>query len=452
MFYLFIAILCSLLSGYLFKKASGTISLYSPNMMSVIFYLYFIVNNVIGAILIVNQVDDHYAINKLSDVQYRYYGFWTILYTIVLFPVGQLIANAVFRKRNINVLYDNYVNSSIIDESSSIRKHVRNTLLVLSFISVLSVVYTLVSIGGSPIGRLFSGADVMDLAIMRSDAKNNFGGNEYIRNIFGLTLTPFLSFVAYGYSKCTHSKRDIWWFRVMFIASILIVTYDLEKAPILFYLLGFLFFRVYLGNKLTKKFLIIIASLIMVFIILMYVVLSSFEIDALFVFNRGILGRMTLSSNAGVFISYEIFPSRHNFLGFSSFSSVLSSFWGMPVSERSARYVMEYVNPGGVNVGIAGVYNSLFVSEAWANWGIVGVILSPVYVGFIIQCLYLFLLCNRKTPFFMALFVIYTIRCSINGGVNDYIYNVSTVVMLLVYYLVYHFGVSPKSPKYKCHI
>ena len=415
--------------------------------MSLIFYLYFLLNNVCGAILVVNQIDDHHIISKLSDVQYRYYGFWTILYTIVSFPIGQLLANNIFYKKNMAMLYNYYLSLPIMSEPKKISSHVKGTLLILSLLSLLAVLYTLAVIGGSPLRSLISGADVMDMALMRAEAKSNFGGNEYIRNIFGLTLTPFLSYVAYGYKTLKNSRFNRLWFWTMFVSSVLILTYDLEKGPALFYLLGFLFFKVYLGYKLSNKILITIGGCILGLIVAMYLVLSTYDISGMFVFNQGIIGRMTLSSNAGVFMSYEVFPKSHDFLGFSSFSNVLNDLFGLPHNERAARIVMEHVNPSGVSAGIAGVYNSLFVSEAWANWGLVGVILSPVYVGFIIQCLYLFLLKNKKTPFFIALFVVYTIRCSINGGINDYIYNVSTVVMIIVYYFTYHFGIFNSSKK-----
>ena len=165
-----------------------------------------------------------------------------------------------------------------------------------------------------------------------------------------------------------------------------------------------------------------------------------YETDALFLYNSGFIGRLTLSSNAGLFLTFDIFPAHHSFLGFSSFSNILSSLFDIPYSERSARYVMEYVNPSGIQSGLAGVYNSLFTSEAWANWGIAGVILSPIYVGMVIQSLYIIILSSRKTPFFLALFVFYTIRSSINGGINDYIYSISTIFMIFIYYFVYYFG------------
>ena len=437
MLYLIIAIVCLVLSGYLFKIATGTISLRSPNMMSLIFYFYFALENVVGAVLIVNNIDDHYIINKLSNDIYRYYGFWAIMYTIVLFPIGMLMANMLFKAGGMNDYYEDYVTSPITDEPEEISNHVRNCLIVLSVISVLAVLYTLASIGGSPLSALLSGMDPTDLNLMRSEANRGFSGNEYFRNVFGILLTPFLSYVAYGYKIYDNSIFNKCWFYVMLVSSILILTYDLEKAPLLWYLLGFMFYRVYLGYRLSNMVLISVFAVFSGLIIGMYVVLSSFDLDTLFVFNQGIIGRLTLSSNAGVFVSFELFPQNHDFLGLSSFSNLISDFLSVPYNERSARLVMEFVNPSGVEQGIAGVFNSLFVSEAWANWGIIGLLLSPIYVGFLIQCLYLFLLFSRKTPVFMGLLVFYTIRCSINGGINDYIYNISTLIMVIVIVGIY---------------
>ena len=275
---------------------------------------------------------------------------------------------------------------------------------------------------------------------MRSSASRGFGGNQYLRN-FGILLTPFLSYVAYGYKLCRNNSFNRIWFYLMFFASILILTYDLEKAPLMWYLLGFIFFRVYLGKQLSTKALVLLFGGATSLIVLIYVILSVADVDTLFLFNQGIIGRLTLTSCAGLFLTFDIFPSRHAFLGFSSFSNLLSSLFGFPYSERSARLVMEVGNPAAIDMGYAGVTNSLFVSEAYANWGWIGVVLSPIYVGFIIQLLYIFLLRSRKTPFFYGILITYTVRCGINGGINDYIYNVSTMVMILVYFIVYHFGI-----------
>lgn len=437
MIYLIIAIICSVISGYLFKKASGTISLHSPNMMSLVFYFYFILNNVIGAVLVVNNLDDHDIVNKLSNDVCRIYGYWAIMYTIVFFPIGQLVANRMFGISNMSRVYNRYINEPLSDERKNNAKRIKNILVVVSFLSVVSVLYTMYFIGGSPLKYLWGDADVMDMTISRIESSRNFGGNEYIKNIFGILLTPLLSYVAYGYKRCSRSKFNQCWFWIMFVSSILILTYNLEKSPILWYLLGFVFYRVYLGKKLSNKILIIMFAIIMLILVGMYVILSSYTSDALFVFNQGIVGRLILTSCAGLFIAFDVFPNQHAFLGFSSFSSLLSSAFGMAASDRSARIVMEVVNPAGVNAGLAGVYNGLFVSEAWANWGLIGVLLSPIYVGFIIQCFYIFYLRHKKTPLLMGLMIYYTIQSGINGGVNDYIYNVTVAFLIILVAFIY---------------
>ena len=98
MLYLQIALLAVILSGILFKKASGTISLYRPHMMSVIFYYYFVLQNAIGAVLVINGVDNHYMIDMLQYQSSRSYGYWAILYTMIMFPIGMLLANSIWKK------------------------------------------------------------------------------------------------------------------------------------------------------------------------------------------------------------------------------------------------------------------------------------------------------------------------------------------------------------------
>lgn len=99
MLYLVIALSIVVLSGGLFKKASGTISIYRPHMMSVIYYYYFILQNVIGAILVTNELDNHYMIEALQHRSSRIYGYYAILYTMIMFPIGMLLANSVWKKK-----------------------------------------------------------------------------------------------------------------------------------------------------------------------------------------------------------------------------------------------------------------------------------------------------------------------------------------------------------------
>ncbi len=439
MYYLIITLVCVLISGYLFKKGCGTISISRLNMMSVIFYYYLLLQCVIGSVLAVNSIDNHYILDKLQYSQSRIYGYWAVMYTIVVFPIGMLIANKLWRIKNIRHIYYSYCDKSIQKERKYNDKAVKVCCIGISAISLIAVLYVTYIIGEISFLKLLGNSHTVDLSLYRAETTREFGGNIYIRNIVAIGFTPLMSYVAYAYKLRNNSYFNKIWFWVMFIASIQIVSYNLEKSPIIVYLLGFLFFRIYTGYIISKKQIIVLGLFFLSLIILMYAALMQEGLDfkTLFAFNTGIVGRLTLSSVAGVFLGFDIWPKSYDYIGFSSLSQLLSDIMGSPYTERSARIIMEITNPHGIEMGTAGVMNTLFIGEAWANWGILGVILSPILVGILIQSLYLFFLKTNKTPFYLALFVNLSFKSAITGGINDYVYNVGIFEYLILILSIY---------------
>ena len=97
---------------------------------------------------------------------------------------------------------------------------------------------------------------------------------------------------------------------------------------------------------------------------------------------------------------------------------------------------MEYFNPSAVEEGTAGVMNALFVGEAYANWGLIGVAAAPFVVAFPFSLALGLLLRLRKSPasmtLYLALFIFFT--GSIQGGFVDYIYNVSALISVFFFF------------------
>ena len=92
--------------------------------------------------------------------------------------------------------------------------------------------------------------------------------------------------------------------------------------------------------------------------------------------------------------------------------------------------------PSAIEEGTGGVINSLFIGEAWANFGLAGVIFAPFWVGFVIQWSYILLLKAEKTPLFLALAVYLTMKWPGTGGFNDFIYNAGIVTMLVIFLVI----------------
>ena len=312
--YYFISAIVLIISFYLFKKAAGTMAVNRLNMPSYVFYVQLFAMFYLGSILIVNHIDNHYLINKLAYDSSRFYGWAAIMYSMIGVPLGMISAGLFFKEHNIKRLFDSYSRRKITPLVSKKDSYLKLMLLCLSLISVFSVIYTFKSLGMIPIFSIIRGESAKVLAKLRIDASSGFQGNVYIRNIFAITLTPILSYIAFAYYKMTKSKKDLIWFMVMFCAGVMISTYDLSKSPLIFYLLGFLLLKILIDGEVSKKFLVAAGFFFVGVLIAAYISIMGFEIDKIYTLflspNTGITGRIILSQSAGTFFSFDIFPSR----------------------------------------------------------------------------------------------------------------------------------------------
>ncbi|MGK9126741.1 oligosaccharide repeat unit polymerase [Olivibacter sp. SA151] len=437
MYYLVLALVVLIISAKIFKKAAGTLSLQKLNMISWIFYYNIFLQSFIAAILVVYKVDYHYFIGKMYSDQSRIYGYYAILYTMIALPAGMLLFNRLLSLPFTKVLFENYQAKELSFQFPVGDKSLRFCLLLLSIICIASIVYVFISLGGMPLLKaLTGGASATDLAKVRSDASRGFEGIVYIRNIFGIILTPIISYIYYGYYKLTGSRYLRTCFIVMSLFSVVILTYNLEKSPLIEYIVGFLILKILLNDRIEFRTILRYFVIIIVLITLIYVFVLQENIEALVSYNSGFIGRIILGQSAGTYLSFDLFPKYRDFIGFSSISKQLSSLLGIEYSERAARLIMEFYNPKGIDEGSAGVVNSLFIAEAWANFGLIGVILSPIYVGFVIQLIYTFFLKKSKTPILVGVFGYLSYNLPVTGGINDFFYSVPIIAIFVVFSLM----------------
>ncbi|MGV3763839.1 oligosaccharide repeat unit polymerase [Parapedobacter sp.] len=432
--YIVVGIAVLFISVAFFKRAAGTLNPLKLNMISWIAYYNIFLQCFFSALLVVYSVDDHYQISKISNPASRVMGYWAIMYTMILFPTGMLLASKLFGVKP-KILLARYTSSPIVPLSSKRDSYLRFPLYLISVLCVGAVAYTYVMMREIPILQLLSGGDALLLAGLREEVGREFAGNTILRNVFGILLTPIISYIAYCYYRMTNSRKDCIWFWVMFVLSVLILTYNIAKAPVILYFLGFLFLRIYEKGQIKKWVLVGSGLGALCILLVMYSFLSPSDSEILFGLNFGIPGRILLSQSTGIYYSFDTFPVYHDFLGFSSFSQ-LTSVLGIEPSERSARVIMERFHPGAVDAGTAGVANSLFIAEAWSNFGWAGLLVSPIYVGFLVQTMYVFFLKMKKTPLFLGLFVYFSYKGGISGGFNEYLYHPIMVILSFLLLLI----------------
>jgi len=427
-----------IISFFLFKEVAGTMSIKRLNMLSYLFYIPLVLMSFIGAIFITLKLDDHYLVNKLQLDQTRYLGWLAVLYTMIMLPLGMLIAKKLFAIQSVAHQLDHYAKKPLVNLLGNKELILKILLIGLSGLGLSVLAYTFMNIGSIPLLALLKG-NSSELARLRIMASREFGGNIYLRNILALQLLPLLSFVAFAYFQKSKSWLNLFWFIGTFIGAVLILTYDLQKSPLALFLTGFVFYAVWVNGKIGIGKLAVVGATFVGIILFFYIGFGNADIgNILFQYNEGATGRVLFSQIVGTFFSFEFYENLRSFIGFNSLSRLIENF-GIEYSDRAGRHIMEIINPKGIAAGTAGVQNSLFIGEAWANFGILGLLLSPLYVGFIIASLFYGLLRLPKAPLLIGVYVFFSYKTALIGGFNDYIYNIAylSIVLILLITVLY---------------
>lgn len=437
-------ILC--ISYIMFKKAAGTLSILKINLISFIFYFNIVIQSFIGSVMIMIKVDNDPVINyfeKSSDLNIRLLGWIIVLYTMISMPAGMLLVKNILKIRSVDKLLKKYEKMPIVCLISKKDSFIRIPLYIMTILSIFTVIYTYYNIKNIPWLGVISGKDAMMLAFYREEVGTDFGGNSFIRQILGNMMTPILTFISYSYWKMTNSKKDHIWFVILFISTFFILTQSLAKAPIIFFIFGFLFVNNYIKGKVEIQNIIKISILSIIILLLFYIYVMKFTdiYQMFFKPGSGLIWRIIITQIVGLYGTLTIFPKYHNNLSLFGVSSILSKIFGESKTDSSARIVMKFINPDGVELGTAGVANSLFQAEAWAHYGYFGIIVAPIITGIIIEIIYLFLLKKKKTPLFIGILTYLSYKTGITTSFWYYIFNPDLIKLFAIMFIVYYSSV-----------
>lgn len=226
-----ISIITAILGTVLFKKAAGNLNPVTINPISGAYY-FLLLLSVLGTTLFMVGIT-HHTSRYMKHNDMKIIAWLTVLVLFIVFPTIIIALNKVFK-------FDTSRNTDYLLKEVSIHEGSNAefiTMVIATIVVVGAVIYTYVTIGilNSPIYNMIIGTNPVELAKLRNMADAGFPGNQYIKNIFAIALTPFISYIAYIYMRKTKEKRWIILFVILFIASNLIAFYNIQKAPIIIY-------------------------------------------------------------------------------------------------------------------------------------------------------------------------------------------------------------------------
>ncbi len=421
---LLISIIVLCISIKLFKYSVGTFNLSRLNMISVLFYRDFMLLTFVGVVMVATKVDIKNGIyfwaitGQVSDTS-RFYGWVTVMYALMLFPVGMILSNLVFLDKlsaSKNVFsYYKKKSSTILSRNDNA---VFFSLVLFLIVCSAAVIYVFKSIGHVPVLTVLKGDTTESIGQIRSNAKIHFNGISAIKDVVAINLSILLSYILFVYSKINkHIKYKIL-FLYSLMLDIIMTTYNLEKITLFYYLFGFMLLTIMIKSKIKLKGVIVFGVIVFSLLILIfYLFYGKGLLDTL----KDILIRIFAAETSAIFLSYEYIPNVHDFIGVKGTSNFVASLLNTE-KVMYGRLLFEIYNPVAVENNTAGFIVGLFTTEAWMLFGLPGVLLAPVYVGFFIQSVHIFLVRLPKTPILMGFYVYTCMKWSLTGGISQIIF------------------------------
>lgn len=240
-----------------------------------------------------------------------------------------------------------------------------------------------------------------DSHLARSLMGNDFAGKYHWYSLIMHDLFNIVTFTLFSAFLLTKRKILFFFFIVAFLGSSFAAVMATEKGPFAQILIGLLL--VYgitlLKGKIPIKATIILLGVLFSSLITFYIFFMGSS-DVLSAF-ASIFSRAFAGSIQPAYHYLEFFPHHQDFLMGRSFPNPGGI---LPIEPyRMTVEVMNWVNPN--DKGIVGSMPTVFWAEAYANFGVLGVVFVPFVIGVVVYTVYYFVDKIENTPMKIGFFV-----------------------------------------------
>jgi hypothetical protein len=323
---------------------------------------------------------------------------------LFLIPTGMAVANGML---NYNPMKET---SYFLDKQINIQQLDLNNILYLVylFIFIVSFLFLVVykeKIGGYfPIEGALSDFDSKTLALLRSNASNNFQGRYWLYMLF-IKHIPLMLLLTVFFLKNYAIKYKIF-FYILLGYNIFVSIMDIQKAPILKIIFLLLLVKIYKDGYISKKLFVFIGILAITLAMGMYILFMGAGDKSFFAILALPLERIFIGNIAPLYW-WQLFQEQNGYLYGTSFPNPAHIFpfeW-----RRIAVEIMNFAHPELEKSGIVGSMPTVFFASWLVNFGVLMMFFSMLLFGFIIQILDIFfirVLNKNKNIYFIVSLII----------------------------------------------
>jgi oligosaccharide repeat unit polymerase len=294
-------------------------------------------------------------------------------------------------------------NSIYISESEKSAFFYRLLFLIFIFCLVVLLLYRN-AIGGLPIESVFSGLDQAALALLRSEATNNFQGRAYLYFLFIKTVPLLLLIIVYLIRSKGFNKWNVFYYMLL-LYNIFISISDFQKGPIIKLVLIFLVLYFYKVNGIKYSSIVKSGIFVVVLIIGMYILFMGQGDKNILKILESAAHRIFVGQISPLYWWYR-YEEQFGLLYGRSFPNPggIFPFENVPITVK----VDELSKVGTGSLETVGSMPTVFFANWYVNFGTIVSLLSMIIFGFIIQLfdtMFINKLAKKRTVLTSSLFV-----------------------------------------------
>ncbi|WP_273827527.1 O-antigen polymerase [Providencia rettgeri] len=436
-----ILIITLLVSIFLLRLVNGSASIRYLNGLNYIFYRQIIVSALIGSYVISLSMEYSrwYALNWSESI--RLYGFIFVCYSSVAILFTYAILKSLFidtknlpKNLMVTSFSDNKINITLIQN-------------LLFYISIFGFIYIIINSPSWPMLDVILGNN-HEALYGRISFRNDFKGSEFIKN-----LVAFSGSALYFYISLSRKLIKSDGFLHLLLSTILvflIYTYNSQKGAILNIVIGAIIILCMVRGKIPLRYFIFLSISSIVVLFSLFSIVKGIPISSLIESGgRLVIGRLFLGNIEGFFNSLALFPDiitdKTNLVGIPSIIQV--AFFD-EVQEPSKLLLMKFFDLDGIQNGTSGFITAYFLSEAWANYNIVGLIIAPSIVAVNLFIVDYIIYKKGKNILTLSFYAIMYLQFQLHGEFIGFLYfkyffffAITTLPIIIIYLTLKKIGV-----------
>ena len=310
------------------------------------------------------------------------------------------------------------------------------TFLILSFIVFLDYISNFNEL--AIFTAISSGAE--DAGVVRSEMSNDFSGKYHWYRFFIHSVSQFATYILLANWMGKRSRLNLILFAISFCYTAFVAIVAVEKAPIIWFLIGLFITHIFLKNNGVVRFgkLIPLLIVLSVGLVLMYQYFMGAESisDAL----GRIISRAFAGSITPAYFYLEYFPHVSDYLYGATIPNPGGILPYVPL--RYTVDVMNWLFPSLPIRGVVGSMPTVFWGETYANFGPFGIPVVAFFMGFLISKVNSYILRMKLNGVVIGFYVwiILEVKNISESGFSSFVYNIQIILMVIILFVLMRFG------------